>query len=300
MTRRSVAVLALLAVPLTVATFEFNRLPVSEAERLHLHFDAVERELLAADVSQLTEAQRIARAMHIRRLREYADHGVFPRNTDHPGERVPYFIDRFGTRCAMAYLIEQSGAGEYVGRVATRMNNASIHEIAGDPALGGVLHAWLRDNGVSLREAARIQPAYSCEEFPELPSCERASDVTGYKIGAGALVLAGATTVAMNAIGPSQGRSGRTAGWLGMGVGALGIAFSFIAPEDEATQCSTSYCEVVGKAPWWAVATAGVGTASFLFGLYRVLDAPTQVARLTATPLVSPQGAAGVQLNFAF
>ena len=227
MATRSLLIFGFLAIPLTLVTVELNRPnTVSESERLQRHFDAVEQELLAADASALTPAQHSARASHIRRLRAYADRGVFPRNTDHPGEGVPYFIDRFGTRCAMAHLIEQSGAGDYVSQVSARMNNAYIHEIARDPALGGVLRAWLRDNGLSLSEAARIQPTYSCEDFPQSEWCQPAPmpmpASTGYTVAVGATTLASLGMIALNAIGPSDGHSGRTAGWLGVGIGGTG------------------------------------------------------------------------------
>src|SRR5687767_1301171 len=74
----------------------------SEAARLRRHFAVVLQELRARDVSRLTAEQRAARATHIERLAEYAARGVFPKNTDFSGRRVPYFIDRVGTRCAMA------------------------------------------------------------------------------------------------------------------------------------------------------------------------------------------------------
>jgi hypothetical protein len=65
--------LGLLAVPFTLLTVDLDRPHVaSESERLRRHFSIVEHELLAADVSTLTAEQRIARATHIRRLREYA------------------------------------------------------------------------------------------------------------------------------------------------------------------------------------------------------------------------------------
>ena len=74
-----------------------------EVARLEQHFAAVRAELLAADVSRLDARQRSKRAQHLARLEQYAAGRVFPHNHDR-AERTPFFIDRHGTRCAMASL----------------------------------------------------------------------------------------------------------------------------------------------------------------------------------------------------
>ena len=83
----------------------------SERARVRAHLDSAERELRAAAVTGLSISQRAARARALDRLHEYWVRGVYPRNTDFLRQFVPYFIDRNHTRCAMAYLIEQSGQG---------------------------------------------------------------------------------------------------------------------------------------------------------------------------------------------
>lgn len=62
----------------------------------------------AATPKGLTPAQLEARHRLIHLLREYIDAGRFPVNDVSP-ERTPIFIDRGGTRCAMASLIERTG-----------------------------------------------------------------------------------------------------------------------------------------------------------------------------------------------
>ena len=69
---------------------------------------------------------------------------------------MPYFRDGDGALCAMAYLIERSGRPDLVDRIARTRNNAFIAELANDPAL----RAWLDSVGLSVTEAARIQPTY--------------------------------------------------------------------------------------------------------------------------------------------
>src|SRR5205814_9777675 len=132
----------------------------AETTRIRTRLASVEQHLRRTDVSRLTPAQRAARARNLDVLHAYWVRGVFPKNTDFPNERMPYFVDRYGTRCAMAYLIEQSGHGDLVARVAATNNNGRVPEFKHDPEL--VL--WLEANGLTLEEAARVQPAYCFEE----------------------------------------------------------------------------------------------------------------------------------------
>lgn len=128
----------------------------AEVERVRAHLVGAEALLDARDVSALSPAQRAARARARERLRAYREAGLFPHNHDFADRRVPYFIDAHGTRCAMAHLVESAGGGAYVEHVARTRNNATVHELADDPEL----LAWLEDNGLTLEEAARIQPTY--------------------------------------------------------------------------------------------------------------------------------------------
>src|SRR5438552_17649326 len=130
----------------------------AEQSRLRAHFDSVERELRARDVSGLTPAQRAARARVLNILHTYQVRGVFPRNTDFPNRDVPVFIDWRGTRCAFAYLVEQTGHEDLVLRIAATRNYARVPELKDDPEVG----RWLAQNGITLAEASRIQPAYGC------------------------------------------------------------------------------------------------------------------------------------------
>ncbi|MGH7568482.1 MAG: hypothetical protein ACREL9_05860 [Gemmatimonadales bacterium] len=127
-----------------------------EVARIQRQLATVERELRDRDVSGLTPAQRAARVRSIEALHAYRLRGVFPKTPDFRDRAVPYFIDRYGTRCALAYLIEQSGDRDFVGRVAASRGNAASAELADNPEL----LAWLRQNGLTLGEAARIQSAY--------------------------------------------------------------------------------------------------------------------------------------------
>jgi hypothetical protein len=260
-----------------------------EIRRLRRHFATVEAELLARDVSHLTPAQHAARARHVETLRAYARSGVFPKNTDHPGRATPYFIDRYGTRCAMAHLIEQSGGGDYVQRVSEKINNAYISEIARDSELAGPLLAWLEENGLTLTEAGRIQPEY-CFRDPPGPGCVQPESPpgpsTGYKIGTGAVLVSGLTTIALGRSAVDWGLSRRTAGWLGVTAGALGIALGVPALDDG------------GDSKTWGAVNTGAGALALIFGLDAALNgSPRQIA---AAPWVPSQGGAGVLVSLRF
>jgi hypothetical protein len=127
-----------------------------EAARLRAHFREVLAELRAKDLAHLSLPQRAARARRIAELERYAGAGRFPRNLDSPGVPIPYFVDANGTHCAMAHLIASTGAGELVARVAAAKNNAFIRELSADPEL----LSWLEEAGLTVAEAARIQPSY--------------------------------------------------------------------------------------------------------------------------------------------
>jgi len=131
-----------------------------EVARLRAHFDSVDAELRHANTLQFTPSQRRVRATLIGWLQEYRDAGKFPRNDRFPELAMPFFRDGYGALCAMAYLIERSGRRDLVDRVASTRNNAFIAELANDPEL----RVWLDSVGLSVTEAARIQPTYAWQE----------------------------------------------------------------------------------------------------------------------------------------
>lgn len=111
--------------------------------------------LAEGGVGPLPRAARLARMLLIRELEAYRDRGVFPKNHHVPGRR-PTFIDEHGTRCAMAHLMELGGAGALVTEVAREANHAYVDDLAADQRFT----SWLAAAGLSVAEAARIQPSY--------------------------------------------------------------------------------------------------------------------------------------------
>ncbi len=129
----------------------------AEVARIRAHLERVETDLRSADISRLSPAQRAARAKHIEVLRGYREAGVFPHNHVFESRYSPVFVDEHGTHCAVGFLIARSGRQDIVDRVARSRNYATVPQLADDPELV----AWLGEAGLSLEEAARIQPAYN-------------------------------------------------------------------------------------------------------------------------------------------
>lgn len=129
------------------------------ANLVHAHLTAVEAELLAADTTHLTPALRARRAAFIKTLATYRDGCEFPRNTLAPDRLVTVFVDREDGRdtpCAVGFLMATDGHTDLVEHIHATRNTATIWELANDPEVA----TWVADSGLSLYEAARIQPAY--------------------------------------------------------------------------------------------------------------------------------------------
>lgn len=144
------------AVALFVAAAPAASWEVRERHRVQQHLIGAEALLALGAPPGLSASQRERRSAHLERLRAYRAAGVFPKNRNHPGRFVPYFVDADGVHCAVAHLIAESGEAALVERIAASRNNATVHELADEPGLS----EWLTANGLTLDEAARIQPGY--------------------------------------------------------------------------------------------------------------------------------------------
>jgi hypothetical protein len=195
---------------------------------------------------------------------------------------MPFFRDSRGTLCAMAYLIDRSGRGDLVDRVARTRNNAFIAELAGDPDL----RAWLDSVGLTVAEAARIQPQYGGSVS------ERVSD--DYAITSILVSGASLTTFGLNLFAPSK-----TTGWAGLLAGGLGVL--------------AGAAQLDGNDDTQNVAAANllIGAGAMAAGLVRVLrfgrersvavSSPRYdegAARLTVQPQVIPNSS-GARLGLA-
>ncbi|HLT37788.1 MAG TPA: MYXO-CTERM sorting domain-containing protein [Enhygromyxa sp.] len=126
-----------------------------ERFRIQRHLALVEDTLRRETPPDLTEGPALARARLLDELHRYAERGEFPQNLDFPDRRIPYFIDEFGTACAVGHLMIVSGAEQLAHEIARDENNDVVAEIE-HPGVG----PWLAANGLTAAEAAWIQPSY--------------------------------------------------------------------------------------------------------------------------------------------
>lgn len=163
-TTLAVVSLAILSLPALVAA---QPLDAEEADRIRIreHLGAVEAELRAVDVSHLDDAQRAARAEMLDALHDYHVAGVFPRNRHVPG-RNPVFIDEEDRACAMGHLIMVSGHEDAARTIAAEQNLVRVPDIDAVD-----LGPWLDAHGMTLEEAARVQPSYCFCTDQDAPVC---------------------------------------------------------------------------------------------------------------------------------
>lgn len=139
-------------------------------------------QLLRGEVAPLDPALAARRAAVLDKLTDYALKGQFPANNvgvrkpKQPVEggfaqayenRAPLFVDDAGVHCAVGHLVAASNPA-LVAKVRAVCNEAWIDEMP-VPELA----EWAAENGLTMRDVARIQPSYepayvpNCEEDPQ-------------------------------------------------------------------------------------------------------------------------------------
>lgn len=187
----------------------------SEVARLRAHFDSVDTELRTSNVSDLSAEQRASRTKLIGWLREYRNAGRFPQNDRFRGQFVPFFRDSRGTLCAMAYLVDRSGRGDIVDHIAKSRNNAYIRDLTDDRDLV----AWLDASGLSVSEAARVQPMYG-----DNPCCTIVDPVVPDRVSTNyALLSMGLGGSSLGALGFNLFSPSRASGAVGLTAGVAAI-----------------------------------------------------------------------------
>lgn len=248
--------------------FGTSSFEAQEADRLRLHFAEVEREMASRDISGLTAAQRVARAEQVRQLRRYAAAGAFPRNTWHPGQRVPYFRDARGNLCAMAFLIAASGRGDLVDHIARTRNYAFVPDLVDVPGLA----QWLEEHGLTVAEAARIQPTYGEPSYQGELSA-------GYLAATTAASGVSVVSVIWNARSMDRLAGHRTRGVVGLVSGGinLGLGLAKIGSDG-------------GPDRAFGVWNLAVGTIAAIYGARAMTAQPKRtmnVSRLRIVPVAS-------------
>lgn len=132
--------------------------PIAERDRITQHLLHAERVTAEADVSALDPVRALTRQLLLEELGRYRAEGRFPKNPGNVPDFTPTFVDAEGTPCAMAHLLEIGGQHELVEKIARERNYARVHELADEP----LLLEWLDAAGLTVEEAATIQPGYSC------------------------------------------------------------------------------------------------------------------------------------------
>lgn len=107
---------------------------------------------------------RARRAVQISRVEAYRRRGVFPRNLDFEGARVPYFVDDRGVACAVANLMIEDGLRAEVSAISAANNHVRVMDVR-----EGALVDWVIGSGLLQEEAARVQPGYDFMRPPPTP-----------------------------------------------------------------------------------------------------------------------------------
>lgn len=132
-----------------------------ERARVQAHLLRAERAASSSHRTGSCATQRTVRRLLLTELRRYRLAGRFPKNPLF-SEPTPFFVDAAGTRCAVAHLLELGGESELVQRIARERNHARVLELVDEPRLV----AWLEAAGLTLDEAALIQPSYCGSSDP--------------------------------------------------------------------------------------------------------------------------------------
>lgn len=119
----------------------------SEKTRIQNRLKLIEGLLRGKDVSDLPPHLQLARSRNLDMLHVYWKKGDFPKNTNRLGERMPFFIDAYGTPCAVGYLMIQSGHEQIAREIAAQDNTIYADQIK-FPAFS----SWADSSGLTTEE----------------------------------------------------------------------------------------------------------------------------------------------------
>lgn len=128
----------------------------NDVSLIQMHLSLVEKTLRNKSIDDLSTTQRQNRQKCLDILHNYWTKGVFPKNLYH-NKRTPYFIDYFGTACAVGQLVISTGHADFANKISNE-NNYSYIENMNYPEL----YTWADKYGFTIYELAWIQPAYGC------------------------------------------------------------------------------------------------------------------------------------------
>ncbi len=96
------------------------------------------------------------------RLVDYRNRGQFPRNEGRAAAPVPIFVDNHNIACAVGHLMRISHRERDVAGIQRESNLVYVPDVTAGP-----LVAWTLTSGITLEEAALIQPAYGPVLLPK-------------------------------------------------------------------------------------------------------------------------------------
>ncbi len=134
----------------------------NEVDLIKLHLSLVEDELRRNTPSNLSAIQKQNRIKCLDILNKYWNNGVFPKNTFHK-ERRPYFIDIYGTYCAVGYLIKETGFDDVAQKIHQENNYSYIKDLK---KTYNEINTWAKQFGFTTDELAWIQPSYNNNYYP--------------------------------------------------------------------------------------------------------------------------------------
>lgn len=120
--------------------------------RIKLHLSKTTEDL--RDTTTET-SNRDRRKKTLERLSKYKERGEFPVNISHRG-RTPLFIGENGNLCAVGFLMKEDGEEKLAERIHEENNEIRIENLNKDSEAA----EWIRGSGLTVDEAARIQPSY--------------------------------------------------------------------------------------------------------------------------------------------
>ncbi|MAC96806.1 MAG: hypothetical protein CMC96_15045 [Flavobacteriales bacterium] len=129
--------------------------PKNEKSQIQLHLKLVHQVLKERSVHHLNKKQKKNRSTALTILKQYYQNEQFPINLHH-SYRIPYFIDDFGTACAVGHLIIETGFPE-VSKMIAQQNNYSYLEEMNYPEV----ELWAKEFGFTIDELKWIQPGYA-------------------------------------------------------------------------------------------------------------------------------------------
>jgi len=134
-----------------------ERIPLkNDVSLIQMHLSLVEKTLRNKNIDNLSLTQKKNRFKCLDILHNYWTEGIFPKNLYH-NKRTPYFIDDFGTACAVGQLVILTGYADFANKIA-RENNYGYIKDMNYPEL----FTWADKYGFTIDELAWIQPSYGC------------------------------------------------------------------------------------------------------------------------------------------